>query len=173
MTPNLFNYAKSRIIRARSTGLPMSFSRPSTTATGSAAEYRWASSLSRAGAVGPKVISKDIPLNLLCLTFGPLVYAALLGTVAAMLVLASVSLIVSRQDGLPIVARSIRALAIVAPLLTWMLASAAWSLDGEASAAVTLCVAVLLLSGGIVLVTSFALLPLERARCSAARGGVR
>jgi len=80
-----------------------------------------------------------------------------------MLVLACVALIVSRHEGLPIVARSVRALVIVVPLLAWMLASATWSLDGEASAVVTLRVAVLL-SGGFVLVTSFALLPLDRLR---------
>jgi len=141
----------------------MSSSRPSTPDTGSTTDCRRTSPLPRAEAVGLKISSKDIPLSLLCLTFGPLLYAASLGTVAAMLILAFVSLIVSPHDGLPIVARSIRAFAIVVPLLAWMLASGAWSLDGEASAAVMLRLAVLA-SGGFVLVTSFALLPLERLR---------
>ena len=47
------------------------------------------------------------PLSPLCLAFGPLVHAASLGTVAAMLVLAFVSRIVSHCDGLPTVTRSI------------------------------------------------------------------
>src|SRR5271166_7041047 len=141
----------------------MSSSRSSTTATGSTADCRWASLRSRVKFVGIKVSSTDIPLSLLCLAFGPLVYAAWLGTVGAMLVLACVALIVSRHEGLPIVARSVRALVIVVPLLAWMLASATWSLDGEASAVVTLRVAVLL-SGGFGRVTSFALLPLDRLR---------
>jgi exopolysaccharide production protein ExoQ len=59
--------------------------------------------------------------------------------------------------------KSIRALAAVAPLLAWMLASATWSLDGEASANLMLRMAVLF-SGGTLLVTSFDLLPLERLR---------
>jgi exopolysaccharide production protein ExoQ len=141
----------------------MSSSRSSTTATRSTADCRWASLLSRVRLAGVKVSSKDIPLSLLCLAFGPLLYAAWLGTVAAMLVLACVALIVSRHDGLPIVPKSVRALMIVVPLLAWMLASAIWSLDGKASAVVTLRVAVLL-SGGFVLVTSFALLPPDRLR---------
>jgi len=61
-------------------------------------------SLPRAKAVALKISSKDIPLGLLCPTFGPLLYVARLGTVAAMLILAFVSLIVSHYDGLPIVA---------------------------------------------------------------------
>jgi hypothetical protein len=86
----------------------MSSSWPSTIATGSTADGRWASPLSRSKDVGLKVSSKDIPLSLLCLAFGPLVHAASLGTVAAMLVLAFVPLIVSHCDGLPTVTRSIR-----------------------------------------------------------------
>lgn len=141
----------------------MSSSRPSTTATGSTADCRWVSPLARAKPVVPGAIGKDIPLSLLCLAFGPLVYAASLATVAAMLILAVASLIISRNDGVPIAASSIRALAIVVPLLAWMLVSATWSLDGTASVVVMLRVAVLL-SGGFVLVGSFALLPLERLR---------
>ena len=153
----------SRIICASSTRLPMSSSRPSTTPNGSTANCRWASPLSRAKVAGLKVDSKDIPLSLMCLTIGPLVYAASLGTVAAMLVLAFLSLVLSHQHGLPVAARSIRTFAYIAPFLAWMLASSAWSLDSKAAAAVMLRVTVLV-SGGIVLVTSFALLPLERLR---------
>jgi O-antigen ligase len=80
-----------------------------------------------------------------------------------MLVLTMVTLIVSRQDSVSIILRSIRALVAFAPLLVWMLASAAWSLDSAASVEVTLRVAVLFLSGTL-LITSFALLPLEQLR---------
>ena len=153
----------SRIICASSTAYTMSSSRPSTTAAGSTADCRWASPLPRAEAVGLKISSKDIPLSLLCLTFGRLLYAASLGTVAAMLILAFVSLIASPHDGLPIAARTIRAFAMVVPLLALMFAFAVWSLDGEASAAVMPRAAVLA-SGSFVVVTSFALLPLERLR---------
>jgi O-antigen ligase len=107
--------------------------------------------------------AREITLSLLCLSLGPLVYAASLATVAAMLVLTMVALIVSRQDSVSIILRSIRALVAFAPLLVWMLASAAWSLDGAASVEVTLRVAVLFLSGTL-LVTSFALLPLVQLR---------
>ena len=141
----------------------MSSSKPSTTPSGSTVDCRWASPLSRAKVAGLKVDSKDIPLSLACLTFGPLVYAASLGTVAAMLVLAFLSLVLSHQHELPIAARSIRALAFIVPFLAWMLASSVWSLDSEAAATVMLRVTALV-SGGIVLVTSFALLPLETLR---------
>jgi exopolysaccharide production protein ExoQ len=141
----------------------MSSSRRSTPATESTADCRWTSPFPRTKSVSLKITGKDIPLSLLCLAFGPLLYAASLGTVAAMLTLAFVSLIASPDDCLPIVALSTRAFAMVVPLLVWMLASAAWSLDGWASADVMLRVAALAL-GGFVLVASFALLPLERLR---------
>src|SRR6202040_27046 len=96
------------------------------------------SRLSRAKGAALPGYAKDLPLSLLCLLLGPLVYAASLATVAAMLVLTSVALIASRHDGVPIIAKSVRALAVVAPLLAWMLASAAWSLDGAASVDVAL-----------------------------------
>ncbi len=141
----------------------MTSSRPSTTAADAAAVCRRASLLARAEVAGLKHHAKDITLSLLCLSFGPLIYAASLATVAAMLVLTCGALIVSRQDSAAILVRSIRALVAFAPLLIWMLASAAWSLDGAASVEVTLRVAVLFLSGTL-LVTSFALLPLEQLR---------
>jgi exopolysaccharide production protein ExoQ len=141
----------------------MTSSRPSTSAAESGADRLPASLLSRAKLAGLPGYAKDFPLSLLCLLLGPLVYAASLATVAAMLVLTSVTLIVSRHESVPIIVKSIRALATVAPLLAWMLASATWSLDGAASVDVTLRVAVLFLSGTL-LVTSFALLPLERLR---------
>jgi len=53
----------------------MSSCRPSTTTTGSTADCRWATPLSRAKAGGLKVIAKDIALKLLCLGLGPLVFA--------------------------------------------------------------------------------------------------
>ena len=128
--PNLFRLASALALSAQSsTVYRMSSSRPSTTVTGSTADCRWKSPLPRAKAVGLKISSKDIPLNLLCLTFGPLTYGASLGTVAAILIFPFVSIIVSHHDGLPIVARSIRAFARVVPLLALMLASTAWSLD--------------------------------------------
>ena len=127
---NLFRLASALALSAQSsTVYRMSSSRPSTTVTGSTADCRWKSPLPRAKAVGLKISSKDIPLNLLCLTFGPLPYGASLGTVAAILIFPFVSIIVSHHDGLPIVARSIRAFARVVPLLALMLASTAWSLD--------------------------------------------
>ena len=127
---NLFRLASALALSAQSsTVYRMSSSRPSTTVTGSTADCRWKSPLPRAKAVGLKISSKDIPLNLLCLTFGPLLYGASLGTVAAILIFPFVSIIVSHHDGLPIVARSIRAFARVVPLLALMLASTAWSLD--------------------------------------------
>lgn len=128
--PNLFSTCiRSRIICASSTVYRMSSSRPSTTVTGSTADCRWKSPLPRAKAVGLKISSKDIPLNLLCLTLGPLLYGASLGTVAAILSFPFVSIIVLHHHCLLIVARSIRAFARVVPLLALMLASAAWSLD--------------------------------------------
>ena len=140
----------------------MNSSGPSIIATGSTPNLRWASLLSRISPTsGPEAIGKDIPLSLLCLSFGPLIYAASLGTVTAMLLLAAVTLIVPRPSSVPIIVKSIRALAAVAPLLVWMLASATWSLDGEASAGLTLRLAVLF-SAGTLLVTSFGFLPLER-----------
>jgi O-antigen ligase len=138
--------------------------RPSITAARSTANFRWVSFFYRVRpASRPHAIGKDIPLSVLCLSFGPLMYAASVGTVTAMLLLAGVTLIVSRPSGVPIIAKSIRALAAVTPLLAWMLASAAWSPDGEASASLMLRLAVLF-SGGTLLVTSFGLLPLERLR---------
>ena len=127
---NLFRLASALALSAQSsTVYRMSSSRPSTTVTGSTADCRWKSPLPRAKAVGLKISSKDIPLNLLCLTFGPLLYGASLGTVAAILIFPFVAIIVSHHDGLPIVARSIRAFARVVPLLALMLSSTAWSLD--------------------------------------------
>jgi exopolysaccharide production protein ExoQ len=143
----------------------MSSPRPSTTATGSTADSRSASPLAWTKDVGFKVGTNDIPLSLLCLAFGPLVNAASLATVAAMLVLACVAWIISRSEGLPVVATSIRALAVIAPFLAWMLASTIWSLDSSASVVVMLRVAVLF-AAGCVLATSFALLPLDRLRSS-------
>jgi O-antigen ligase len=153
---------KSRVIQAGPPGLPTGSSMPTRAAAGQAADRRCASLPLPAKSAGPQASSKNIPLSLLCLAFGPLVYAASLGTVAAMLVLAVVSLIVSR-DRLRIVAKSLRVLVIFVPLLAWMLASASWSLDGRASAVVMLRVA-MVLAGGSALVTSFTLLPLERLR---------
>ena len=127
---NLFRLASALALSAQSsTVYRMSSSRPSTTVTGSTADCRWKSPLPRAKAVGLKISSKDIRLNLLCLTFGPLLYGASLGTVAAILIFPFVAIIVSHHDGLPIVARSIRAFARVVPLLALMLSSTAWSLD--------------------------------------------
>jgi O-antigen ligase len=141
----------------------MTSSRPSTSAAESSADCGWASLLSRAKVAGLHGYAKDLPLSLACLLLGPLVYAASLATVAAMLVLTSVVLIASRHDSVPIIVKGFRALGAIVPLLAWMLVSAAWSLDGAASADVTLRVAVLLLSG-ILLVTSFALSPVEQLR---------
>jgi len=80
-----------------------------------------------------------------------------------MLLLAGVILIASHPSGFPIIAKSFRALAAIIPLLIWMLASATWSLDGEASVSLLLRLAVLF-SAGILVVTSFGLLPPERLR---------
>ena len=107
--------------------------------------------------------AKDIALSLLCLSLGPLIYASWRATVAAMLVLTCVALVISRQESASILVKSILPLAGFAPLLVWMLLSAAWSLDGGASVEVTLRLAVLA-SSGTLLVTSFARLPIERLR---------
>src|SRR4029077_1837117 len=149
-------------VRGSSTGLSMTSSRPST-AAGSAADCRWVSLVARGKIAGLRDDARDITLGALCLSLGPLVYAASLATVAAMLVLTIAALIASRQHSVSIMVGSIRALVVFAPLLVWMLASAAWSLDGAASVEVTLRVAVLFLSGTL-LVTSFAQLPLEQLR---------
>ena len=141
----------------------MTSSRRSTATAEAAAVCRRASLLARAKVAGLHDNARDTALSILCLCLGPLVYAASLATVAAMLVLTMVTLIVSRQDSVSIILRSIRALVAFAPLLVWMLASAAWSLDSAASVEVTLRVAVLFLSGTL-LITSFALLPLEQLR---------
>jgi exopolysaccharide production protein ExoQ len=141
----------------------MTSSRPPTSAAESAADCRRVSLVARGKIAGLQDNAREITLSLLCLSLGPLVYAASLATVAAMLVLTMVTLIVSRQDSVSIILRTVRVLVAFAPLLLWMLASAAWSLDGAASVEVTLRVAVLFLSGTL-LVTSFALLPLEQLR---------
>jgi hypothetical protein len=106
-----------------------------------------------------RAIFEEIPLSLLCFQFATLIYAASLGTAAAMLLLATCTLIVSRCGGLPLIAKSIRALCAAMPLLAWV----AWSLDSETTANVTLRVAVLFL-GGSLLVASFVLLPVQRLR---------
>ena len=141
----------------------MTSSRPPTSAAESAADCRRVSLVARGKIAGLQDNAREITLSLLCLSLGPLVYAASLATVAAMLVLTMVTLIVSRQDSVSIILRTVRVLVAFAPLLLWMLASAAWSLDGAASVEVTLRVAVLFLSGTL-LVTSFALLPIEQLR---------
>jgi O-antigen ligase len=140
----------------------MNSPRPSIVAIGSTADTRWASFLYRVRSVaGLQANGKDIPLSLLCLSFGPLIYAASAQTVTIMLLLAGVTLILSRPSGVPIIAKSIRALSAIAPLLAWMLLSATWSPDGEASVSLVLRLAALF-SAGTLLVTSFDLLPLER-----------
>ena len=132
---------------------------PPTIAARSGADCRRASFISRRR----PAIGRDTPISLLCLAFGPLIYAESLGTVAAMLLLAGAALVLPRPRGVPVIAKAIRALAIVAPLLAWMLASATWSLDGDASASLMLRFCALL-SAGTLLVTSFGVLPLERLR---------
>jgi hypothetical protein len=102
--PNLLTCICSRTICTSSTVYTMSSSGPSTRATGSTADCRRTPPLPRAKAVALKISSKDIPLSLPCPTFGPLLYAARLRTVVAMLILAFVPLVVSHYDGLPIVA---------------------------------------------------------------------
>jgi hypothetical protein len=78
----------------------MDSSAPSTTATRSA-DYRWVPFYSRSRLVAEfRAIFEEIPLSLLCFWFGPLIYAASLGTVAVMLLLATCTLIVSRCGGL-------------------------------------------------------------------------
>ena len=80
----------------------MDSSAPSKIATRSA-DYRWLSFFSRIRLVAEfRAIFEEIPLSLLCFWFGPLIYAASLGTVAAMLLLATCTLILSRCGGLPL-----------------------------------------------------------------------
>ena len=107
----------------------MTSSRQSTSAAEPAADPRCVPALPRDKFAGRQDHAKDIALSLLCLSLGPLIYAASLATVAAMLVLTCAALIVSRQDSASILVRSILRLAAFAPLLVWMLVSAAWSLD--------------------------------------------
>lgn len=141
----------------------MDSSAQSTTATGST-NYLRAPFFSRHRLAAKfRAIAEDIPLTLLCFWFGPLIYAASLGTVAAMLLLTVCTLVTPRPEGLPIIAESSHALSAAMPLLAWMLASAARSPDSEAAAVLTLRMAVLFL-GGTLLVASFALLPLQRLR---------
>ena len=106
-------------------------------------------------------IGRDAPISALCLAFGPLIYAASLATVAAMLLLAAAALLLPQPRGAPIIAKTIHAVLALTPLLAWMLASAAWSLDGAASAGLMVRVCALVAAGS-VFVTSFSLLPLER-----------
>src|SRR5207302_5346534 len=146
-----------------STEFSMTSSRPSISAAEPAADPRCVPVPPRGKFAGVQDHAKDIALSLLCLSLGPLIYAASLATVAAMLVLTCATLIVSRQDSASILVKSILPLGGFAPLLVWMIASAAWSLDGGASVEVTLRLAVLFLSGTL-LVTSFARLPIERLR---------
>src|SRR5947209_12351006 len=138
----------------------MDSSAQSTTATGSTNYPSVPLFLRHRLAAKFRVIAEDIPLSLLCFSFGPLIYAASLGTVAAMLLLAACTLVAPGPAGLAIIAKSIRTLSAAMPLLAWMLASGAWSPDSEAAAGLTLRMAVLF-SGGTLLVASFALLPLE------------
>jgi len=139
-------------------------SRPSTSAA-SAADPRSRPSLSRAEGAGFQEYASDIALGLPCLLLGPLIYAASLATVAALLGLACAALIGSRHDSASILAGATRLLAAFVPLLVWMLMSATWSLDSAASVEVTLRVAVLFLSGSL-LVAGFARLPLEQLKKS-------
>lgn len=144
----------------------MNSSRPWITASESAADSRWASFLSRIRPpAGVRAIRKDTPLTLLCLSFGPLIYGASAQAATPMLLLAGIVLIVSLPSGVPIVTKSVRALAAAVPLLVWMLASATWSLDAEASVSLMLRLAALF-AAGILVVTSFGVLPAERLRRS-------
>ena len=73
----------------------MDSSAPLTTATGSA-DYRRVPFFSRNAPVAKfQAIFEEIPLSLLCFWFGTLIYAASLGTVAAMLLLGGTLLVVS------------------------------------------------------------------------------
>jgi hypothetical protein len=74
-------------------------------------------------APGLQEIGKDTPLSLFCLSFGPLIYAASAEAVTIMLFVAGVTLILLRPSGVPVIAKSIRGLLVVAPLLAWMLVS--------------------------------------------------
>src|SRR5262245_18055254 len=121
----------------------MTFSRLSTSAGQSADVCRRACWLARAKVAGLKHRARDITLALLCLSFAPLIYAASLATVAAMLVLTCSVLILARQHSAPILSGSILRFAVLVPLLVWMLASAAWSLDSAASVEVTFRLTVL------------------------------
>lgn len=133
-------------------------------ASGSTTDSRWASILLEImPAVGRQIIRKDTLLVLVCLSFGPLIYGVSVQAVTPMLLLAGVILIAVRPSGFPIIASSVRALATIVPLLVWMLASATWSLDSEASVGLMLRLAVLF-SSGILLVTGFGFLPPERLR---------
>jgi len=139
-------------------------SRPSTIAAGSTGGFRWPSFLPQVwSTAGLLAINRDIALSLICLSFGPLMYAASVGSVTAMLLLAGAAVALWRPSGVPIIAKSIRGLAVVAPLLAWMLASATWSLNGEASVVLTLRLTILF-SAGMLLVASFSLLSLELLR---------
>ena len=83
------------IIRGSSTELRMDSSAPSTTATGSTNYHRVSFPSRDRQAAKFRAIAEDIPLSLLCFSFGPLIYVASLGTVAAMLLLAACMLIAS------------------------------------------------------------------------------
>ena len=138
----------------------MNSPRSSTLVSGPAADSRRGLFLPEiTPAAGQQVIRADTLLVLLCLSFGPLIYGASAQAVTPMLLSAGVILMASRPGGIAIIAKSARALAAIVPLLAWMLASAIWSLDGEASVSLVLRLAVLF-SAGALLVTGFGVLPL-------------
>ena len=74
-SPTSFNFHRLSHYPHKLDRYTMSSSRPLTPATGSTVTSRRTSPLPRAEAVGLKSSSKDIPLGLPCLTFGPLIFA--------------------------------------------------------------------------------------------------
>ena len=53
------------------------------------------------------------------------------------MLLGACTLVKPYPHDVPIIAKSIRPMSVAMPLLAWMLASAAWSLDSEAAANVS------------------------------------
>jgi O-antigen ligase len=82
-------------------------------------------------------------LSVVFLCFGPVIYAAPLGTVAALLLMTlTVGFLAYRDTGFPS-ARILASLALFAPLVGWMLLSSLWALDRQAAFLLALKLAVL------------------------------
>jgi exopolysaccharide production protein ExoQ len=102
-------------------------------------------------------------LTALCLCFGPVIYDSARAAAGAMLLLAVAALFTPESNIRAVLTRAGWRLALLLPLLLWMLLSALWSFDGGDAVSLALRLAALAL-GGMLLVGQFTDLPIERLR---------